>query len=73
MDKNPLIAEIVREREEAAKKQDKTSGNKSGEKSFLENTFANLKENKIAAIGIGAGAVAFLVKTMGKGQQKSRA
>jgi len=73
LDKNPLIAEIVREREEAAKKQDKTSGNKSGEKSFLENTFANLKENKIAAIGIGAGAVAFLVKTMGKGQQKSRA
>ena len=74
LDKNPLIAEIVREREEAAKKQDKTSGNKSGgEKSFLENTLANLKENKIAAIGIGAGAVAFLVKTMGKGQQKSRA
>ena len=46
---------------------------KSGEKSFLENTLANLKDNKLAAIGIGAGAVAFLVKTMGNGPQKTRA
>ncbi len=67
LDQNPLIAEIVREREEAEKKK------KSGEKSFLENTLANLKDNKLAAIGIGAGAVAFLVKTMGNGPQKTRA
>ena len=67
LEQNPLIAEIVREREEAEKK--KTSG----EKSFLENTLANLKDNKLAAIGIGAGAVAFLVKTMGNGPQKTRA
>ena len=66
LEQNPLIAEIVREREEAEKK--KTSG----EKSFLENTLANLKDNKLAAIGIGAGAVAFLVKTMGNGPQKTR-
>jgi hypothetical protein len=72
LEKNPLIAEIVREREEAAAKKQERGGKSGENSSFLGNTLANLKENKIAAIGIGAGAVALLLSKIGEGKQKNR-
>ena len=72
LDKNPLIAEIVREREEAAANKQERGGKSGENSSFLGNTLANLKENKIAAIGIGAGAVALLLSKIGEGKQKNR-
>ena len=69
LENNPLIAEIVREREQAAEVKKKQEEKKNRAPTAAEKALENLKENKIAAIGIGAMAIAFLLKRIGEAQK----
>lgn len=64
-----MIAEIVREREQAAEVKKKQEEKKNRAPTAAEKALENLKENKIAAIGIGAMAIAFLLKRIGEAQK----